>query len=225
MCVYVEEEIPSQEEEVNKNAFFDPNLGCVSCQEEPLEQCVKKPQKTCQMVKDSSCQLCSSQRIAFDITNENEAFEKCDGNVSKDKFGRFVIYETKCKKFSAQRCKLARNLNYENCRQRKICYEKPKLLNQRSMKNMRCKSKQDRIQIRKVLRKAATKKSNCQLDCPKKEVCQIENVTECSVKKVRICDRLPPQKCQPKIKRRIVLKCTEIAEIPQDLYESLNSSQ
>ena len=47
--------------------------------------------------------------IAFDITDQNEAFEKCDGNVTKDQFGRLVIYETKCKKFSSSRCKLARH--------------------------------------------------------------------------------------------------------------------
>ena len=70
-------------------------------------------------------------------------------------------------------------------------------------------------------------KQKCQTDCPKKEICQQIDVEECETVRVRICDQLPPEKCQkpkPEIKKRIVLKCTEIAEIAPDLYHSLNSN-
>ena len=65
-----------------------------------------------------------------------------------------------------------------------------------------------------------TNTSNFQPAPPKKKV-KLNNPTYTK------CDSLPPEKCQPakpKFKRRIVLKCTEIAEIPPDLYRSLNAN-
>ena len=163
--------------------------------------------------------------------------------MSKDKFGRLIIYETKCKKFSTARCKLARNFKGRRrggraeCRKREICYKKPRLLNGLSkaaaMKNMKCEKTPPRnLSLRKVLRRPSNfpeirNRRDCQTNCPKKEVCRSVNVEKCETINVRICDRLPPERCQekpkePKYHRRIVLKCTEIAEIPADLLASLN---
>jgi len=259
LCAYVEEKIEEvAEPQVNQTenkAFLDPQLGCISCQIQPLKQCVKKPnpQISCQMISDPTCQLCpkvvkavTPKTIAFDITDQNEAFEKCDGNVTKDQFGRLVIYETKCKKFSSSRCKLARHSARQECLRREICYKKPRLLNAKTArrKHMKCKrgkSKPKKISLKKVIRRPAAhlaslakqrqrnlQQSGCKTVCPEKEVCQNQDdVEECHVTPVRICDSLPPEKCQPakpKFKRRIVLKCTEIAEIPPDLYRSLNAN-
>ena len=163
--------------------------------------------------------------------------------MSKDKFGRLIIYETKCKKFSTARCKLARNLKglrgrrgRAQCRKREICYKKPRLLNGLSkaaaQANMKCSSSKPKKNFRlgKVLRRPSSFREtrNCQLNCPKKEVCHSVNVEKCQTINVRICDRLPPERCQPqkpKFQRRIVLKCTEIAEIPADLLASLNGGE
>lgn len=105
-----------------------------------------------------------------------------------------------------------------------------------SFENMKCKMdklSKKKIRLKKVIRRPASdiedasslsSVKTCKSDCPKKEVCQNVNVEECHVTQVRICDRLPPEKCQPKIKKRIVLRCTEIAEIPRDLLASLDSA-
>ena len=121
LCAYIEEEVREPKESTNSSesgvfrpengAFMDPQLGCVSCQLQPYEQCVKRPRKSCQMAHstDLDCQLCPKKsahvqkKVAFDITDENEMFEKCDGNVTRDKLGRLVVFETKCKKFSSSR--------------------------------------------------------------------------------------------------------------------------
>lgn len=144
LCTYVEENVEEEEMEAgNQTAFLDPNLGCVSCQMEPVEQCVEKPEKSCQFVADPSCQKCpallptpspiNKKQVALNIADPSKRFEKCDGNVSKDKFGRLVVYETKCKKFSSSRCKLAKSFQRRNeCEERQICYKKPRLLNGRS---------------------------------------------------------------------------------------------
>ena len=102
------------------------------------------------------------------------------------------------------------------------------------MKNMKCEKTPPRnLSLRKVLRRPNFQEirnrrvEDCQTNCPKKEVCRSVNVEKCETINVRICDRLPPERCQekpkqPKYQRRIVLKCTEIAEIPADLLASLN---
>ena len=166
-----------------------------------------------------------SRLVSFDITEENEAFEKCDGSVSKDKFGRLVIFETKCKKFSSSRCRLARNFRRKNCLEREICYQKPRLLTKRAMRNMKCSSKNLRakIKLRKIVKKP---QFNCQTSCPPKKICETITVKNCQTTNVRICDSLPDSECKkpPKV-RRIVLKCTEIAEIPHELVKSLNGNQ
>ena len=106
------------------------------------------------------------------------------------------------------------------------------------MKNMKCSKSTKNFSLKKIVRRPTFEppkiarrpnfepSKNCQSNCPKKEVCEQINVEKCQTVNVRICDRLPPEKCQPKprkIQKRIVLKCTEIAEIPADLLASLNA--
>ena len=162
--------------------------------------------------------------FSFDITNENEAFDKCDGSVSKDKLGRLVIFEVKCKKFSSARCKLARNFRRRDCLKREICYQKPRLLTKSAMRNMKCVSKNlpAKIRLRKIIKKPQL---NCQLKCPPKQICENISIKKCQTTNVRICDPLPEKLCEkPPVQRRIVLKCTEIAEIPHELVQSLNGN-
>ena len=97
------------------------------------------------------------------------------------------------------------------------------------MKNMKCeRTSTKHFSLKKIVRRPnIVEPKNCQSNCPKKEVCEQISVEKCQTVNVRICDRLPPEKCQPKprkIQKRIVLKCTEIAEIPADLLASLNAS-
>ena len=168
----------------------------------------------------------NSRRLKFDITDENEAFDKCDGNVSKDSLGRLVVFETKCKKFSSSRCRLARKFaRRQDCLEREICYQKPRLLTKSAIRNMKCASGNPaKIRLRKIVRRPnQNQQSNCQNRCPLINSCETTLVKKCQTNQVRICDRLPEEECdKPVIQKRIVLKCTEIAEIPHDLVQSLN---
>jgi hypothetical protein len=229
LCAYIEEEVPNSvlksgnfTENDNGTPFLDPTLGCVSCQIEAHEQCSKVPTRSCKDVSDPDCKPClrrpRTQVISLDITDKNEAFERCDGSVSKDKFGRLVIFETKCKKFSAKRCKLARQRNLRECRNREICYKKPRLISSESVKNMKCgRNRPKKISLKKVLRKRQrpvhlTDTTHCNPNCKKKKICQHLEVEKCQTYNIRICEQLPPDNCRhvPKTKKRIVLKCRNV---------------
>ncbi len=267
--VIEEKKVLSNETNV-PGAIFDPDLGCVKCGLESTRHCKKVSQKICKKPRRpklapdpqhlASCHPCppisKTSVVNLDIADQ-EAFKKCDGTVSRDKFGRLIVYERKCKSLAPRRCKLARNFGRKECHKRQICYKKPRLVNRKTARNMKCLGDEpEKFMLKAILKKhVPLSHPNCDPLCdvrrlrrqpliraqnqnqPGDEICRIVERDECEPITIRVCDRLPPESCeikttttttarpQPKKKmvKKVVLKCTEVANIPSDVIEELSN--